>query len=201
MSWSPSLLSAMLLLGCSNGNTPPSAATVGTPVPRITTGSEVPPSVVAFVATAWDGPQHVDRVSLRDVGPYTAFEVHDRDAEPIPGLSRSTVLFALGDDVLAPTAGDWTAFFSAADPGPLAEALRHPLDQVVTPADRTSGGLDDLSEAQRALVQDPQRTAEGGVAFFVREGRGDPPSWDLVRVTVSASPGGGLAKTREAVRP
>ena len=145
----------------------------------------------------------VDRAPHQDIGAYAAYEL--RRASAGPGDPGHVTAYLQGAEIMSPEQSDWRGFLVAAPPERVAAALALPLDTVFVPSGPQGANefhpLHRLPEDVRAQVKDPSLNAQGALEFFVMDGRGDPPSNEVFKVTISAKSDRGLSMERRSLAP
>jgi hypothetical protein len=160
--------------------------------------AKTPPAIEAYAASRGGSADKISRDERADVGEYRAYEVSVLSEGP--GDPGHWTFYGYKGEPWLETKGDWSGFLRAAPPHTVAKALARPLDQLLrsaeTPADVRSHNLQVIPYDQI----EPALTVEGTLVFFVKDGRGDPPSGDVFRVTAAPKPEGGVDIQRVWVR-
>jgi hypothetical protein len=162
------------------------------------TDAQTPPLIEAYVVSLGGAADKISRDARRDVGEYRAYGVDV--ASQGPGDPGHWTIYEYKDEPWLKTKGDWSGFLRAAPPHRVAQAIAGSLDLVLRLADAQASGLSQNLQVTPYDQTEPTLTAQGSLVFFVRDGKGDPPSWDIYRVTATPKLKGGIDIQRVWVR-
>lgn len=160
--------------------------------------AKTPPAIEAYVVSRGGTADKISHDARSDVGEYRAYEV-DVVSEG-PGDPGHWTLYEYKGEPWLETKGDWSGFLRAAPPHRVAKALAGPLDQLLRSAEASTSIRSHNLQVIPYEQIEPALTAQGSLVFFVQDGRGDPPSRDIYRVTATPKLGGGIDIQRVWVR-
>ena len=159
---------------------------------------KTPPAVEAYAVSEGGTADQISRDAKADVGEYRAYQVSV--VSEGPGDPGHWTVYEYKGEPWLETKGDWLGFLRAAPPHTVAKALAGPLDLLLRSAETS----DDVRSHNLQVIPyeqiEPALTAHGSLVFFVEDGRGDPPSGDVYRVTATPKPEGGIDIQRVWVR-
>jgi hypothetical protein len=98
--------------------------------------------------------------------------------------------------------GDWSGFLRAAAPERVAKALTRRRDRLIRQTDlnKPRASLAKELKHHAGILHAPKLTKGGTLVFFIQDGDGDPPSFQLIQVTARAKAKGGIEFKRKRYR-
>jgi hypothetical protein len=160
--------------------------------------AQTPPAVEAYVVSRGGSADKISRDARADVGAYRAYEV---DVISVgPGDPGHWTIYEFKGEPWLKSKGDWSGFLRAAPPHQVAKALARPLDLLLRAAEASSSIRSHNLQVIPYEQIEPTLTAQGSLVFFIQDGRGDPPSDDIYRVTATPKLEGGVDIQRVWVR-